>query len=168
MTLSQIWLLTEFYINEYRFPWGICNGCGMPTGDAYSSGPVPLWDLQVLQCWDKSLLNLSCFRTFKFQTSLDTSVLLLVSGLLNAPPPHDTQLPYDILFITMFYTCLVREVVYHRGEQHRKRKKLNPYIFFQRNALMDIKISIIDICYANTAPIPKTLMISLLHKWKIE
>ena len=32
---------------------------------------------------------------------------------------------------------------------------------------MDIKISIIDICYANTAPIPKTLMLSLLHEWKI-
>ena len=32
---------------------------------------------------------------------------------------------------------------------------------------MDIKISIIDIFYANTAPIPKTLMFSLLHEWKI-
>ena len=31
---------------------------------------------------------------------------------------------------------------------------------------MDIKISIIDICYANTAPIPKTLMFSLLREWK--
>ena len=29
-----------------------------------------------------------------------------------------------------------------------------------------MKISIIDICYANTAPIPKTLMSSLLHEWK--
>ena len=47
------------------------------------------------------------------------------------------------------------------------KKNWNPYIFFQRNALMDIKISIIDICYANTAPIPKTVMVSLLHKWKI-
>ena len=28
---------------------------------------------------------------------------------------------------------------------------------------MDIKISIIDICFATTAPIPKTLMVSLLH-----
>ena len=31
---------------------------------------------------------------------------------------------------------------------------------------MDFKISIIDICYANTAPIPKTLMVSLLHNEK--
>ena len=43
------------------------------------------------------------------------------------PPSHlqsDTQLPFDILFITMFYMCLVTEVMYHRGEQHRIRKKL--------------------------------------------
>ena len=54
--------------------------------------------------------------------------------------------------------------MYHRGEQYRIRKNLNPYIFFQRNALIDIKVSNIDIYYANTAPIPITLMVSLLHK----
>ena len=37
------------------------------------------------------------------------------------------------------------------GGHHRIRKSWNPYIFFQINALMDIKISILDICYANTA-----------------
>ena len=29
--------------------------------------------------------------------------------------PRDTQLPFDKVFIIMFYTCLVTEVVYHRG-----------------------------------------------------
>ena len=29
---------------------------------------------------------------------------------------------------------------------------------------MDINISIIGICYANTAPIPKPLMVSLLYE----
>ena len=29
---------------------------------------------------------------------------------------------------------------------------------------MDIKISIIDTCYGNTASIPKTLMVPLIHK----
>ena len=42
--------------------------------------------------------------------------------------------------------------------QHLTRKRLKLYIVLQRNALVDIKISIIDICYANMAPIPKTLM----------
>ena len=36
-------------------------------------GPVPLWDLQVFLCRVQSLLNLSCFRTFLFRTSLVTS-----------------------------------------------------------------------------------------------
>ena len=49
--------------------------------------------------------------------------------------------------------------VSRRGKQHRIRKSLKLYIVLQRNALVDIKISIIDICYANTAPIPKTLMV---------
>ena len=31
-----------------------------------------------------------------------------------------------------------------------------------------MKISIIDICYTNMAPIPKTLMFSLLHELKIQ
>ena len=42
-------------------------------------GPVQHWDLQVLSCWEQSLLNLSCFRTFEFRTSLGTSVLLTLT-----------------------------------------------------------------------------------------
>ena len=63
------------------------------------------------------------------------------------PPPCDTQLPFDMLFITMFYTCLVTEVVYHRGEQHRIRKSTN--------TTNDIKISLNNFCYPYTALIPK-------------
>ena len=60
-----------------------------------------------------------------------------------------------------------KEVVYHRGEQLRIRKKWNLYIFVQQNALIDIKISIIDICYRNMTPKPKTIMFSLRHEWKV-
>ena len=42
--------------------------------------------------------------------------------------------------------------------------KLKSQYILSKKSLMDIKISIIDICYANTAPIPNTLMVSLLHK----
>ena len=52
------------------------------------------------------------------------------------------------------------------GEQYRISKNYNLYIFLQRNALIDIKISIIDICYM--APISKTLMFYLLQEWKIK
>ena len=41
--LSLTWLFTDLdIITEYKFPLGICNGCGMPTGDAYSSGHLVL------------------------------------------------------------------------------------------------------------------------------
>ena len=82
--------------------------------------------------------------------------------LYDAVPSCDTQLPFDMGTITMFYTCLVTEVVYHGGGHHRIRKSLKLYIVLQRNALEDIKISIIGIYYANTAPIPKTLVVSFL------
>ena len=67
------------------------------------------------------------------------------------------------------------EVVYHGGgglgggAASYKKKLKSLYILSKKCAdALDIKISIIDICYANTAPIPKTLIVSLLHKWKIE
>ena len=88
--------------------------------------------------------------------------------LYDAVPPCDTQLPSETLFVTTIYTYILKEVVYHRGEQYRISKNWNLYIFLQRNALIDIKISIIDICYTNVAPISKTLMFYLLHEWKIQ
>ena len=60
------------------------------------------------------------------------------------PPPGDTQLAFDMVFITMFYTCLVTEVVFHEGGRgggkHRIRKSVNLYIVLQRHTLVDIKI----------------------------
>ena len=64
--------LTEFDMTEYRFPWGICNGCDMLKGDAYSSRH----------------LVLSHFRTCngsKVETNL--SWTCLVSGLLSFEHP---------------------------------------------------------------------------------
>ena len=72
MTLSQIWLLTKFDITEYRFPWGICNGCGMPSGDAYSSGHLVLSHFGTCMC--------SNVETNLFWTCL-------VSGPLNFEHP---------------------------------------------------------------------------------
>ena len=70
--LSLIWLFADFDVNitEYRFPKGICNGCGMRTGDAYSSGHlVPsLWDLRMFY-----LLRPILFRTFRYFTGLCSS-----------------------------------------------------------------------------------------------
>ena len=72
MTLSQIRILTEFDITDYRFPWGICNGCGMPTGDAYSSGYLVLSHFGTCMCSNvETNLSWAC----------------LVSGLLNFEYP---------------------------------------------------------------------------------
>ena len=43
----------------------------------WTPGPVPLSDLHVFWCRDRSLLGLSCLRAFEFRTSLGTSLLLL-------------------------------------------------------------------------------------------
>ena len=70
------------------------------------------------------------------------------------PPPRDTQLPFDMLFITVFYTCHVKEVVYHRGEQLRLRTSLKLYIVLYRNTMKHIEISLNKILYTYTALIP--------------
>ena len=81
------------------------------------------------------------------------------------PVLHNFLLVHNLLPQSTF--IFWRKLCNTGGTVSYKKKNWNPYIFFQINALMDIKISIIDICYANTAPIPKTLMFSLLHEWKI-
>ena len=59
----------------------------------------------------------------------------MVNGTSPPPPPGDTQLPFDMLFITMFYTCHVTEVGCHMGEQLRIRKSLKLYIVLNKNIL---------------------------------
>ena len=86
----------------------------------------------------------------------------------DAVPPCDTQLPSEQLFVTTIYIYILKEVVYHRGEQYRMSKNWNLYIFLQRNARIDINFSIIDISYTNMTPISKTLMFYLLHEWTIQ
>ena len=87
-------------------------------------------------------------------------------NIVPHPPPRDTQLPFDMLFITMFYTCHVKEVVYHKEEQLRIRKSLKLYIVLYRNTMKNIKISLNKIWYTYTALIPKNMMLSLLNKCK--
>ena len=62
---------TEIYITDFeRFQQNICNGCGMPTGDAYSSGHLipSLWDLHMFY-----LLRPILFRTCHYFTGLCSS-----------------------------------------------------------------------------------------------
>ena len=56
------------------FPWSICNGCGMPAGNAYPSGhlvPSPFWDLLMLQLLRPNSSNLPClYSTFHLEYPL--------------------------------------------------------------------------------------------------
>ena len=55
-------------------------------------GPVPFWECMCSNVQTNLSLNLSCFRTFEFRTSLGTSPLLIISTkdrilcMLIAPP----------------------------------------------------------------------------------
>ena len=78
----------------------------------------------------------------------------LYDTILPPPPPviHNFLLIYDLfhnLHLSYKGSCV------WRGGQYCIRKSWNSFIFFQRNAMMDIRIAIIDICYAHTTPIPK-------------
>ena len=60
--------------NYEWFPWSICNGCGMPAGNAYPSGhlvPSPYWDLLMLQLLRPNSSNLPClYSTFHLEYPL--------------------------------------------------------------------------------------------------
>ena len=46
--------------------------------------------------------------------------------------PRETQLPFEMFFITMFYTCHVKEVVYKRGNSFFKKKFKTLYSLIQK------------------------------------
>ena len=71
VTLTEYDIFTEIYITELEsFQQNICNGCGMPTGDADSSGHlVPsLWDLHMFY-----LLRPILCQTCRYFTGLCSS-----------------------------------------------------------------------------------------------
>ena len=74
LTITDLDLITEFDFlpNCTRFPWNICNRCGMPTEDAYSSGHLVLSHFGTCMCSNvETNLSWTC----------------LVSGLLNFEQP---------------------------------------------------------------------------------
>ena len=75
----------------------------------------------------------------------------------HRPPPRDTQLPFDMLLITMFYNCHVKEVMYHRGggsASYEKKFKTLYTALLYRNTMKNIKISLNKIWYTYRVLIP--------------
>ena len=76
LTITDLDLITEFEFlpNCTRFPYNICNGCGMPTDDAYPSGHLVLSHFWTCMCSNVEInLSWTCF----------------VSGLLNFEHPSE-------------------------------------------------------------------------------
>ena len=109
----RIWLLP----NCARFPQNICNGCGMPIEDAYSSGYLVLSHFGTCMCSTvETTLSWTC----------------LVSGLLNF------EYPLVLLFCLMtklnlpdssLYMFLLREIVLSQ-QYSRKNRDMVKYSSF--------------------------------------
>ena len=91
--LSIIWILTEFDITEYRFPWGICNRYGMPTGDTNSSGHLVLSHFGTCKC-------------SYIETKLNISWTCLVFGLLSFEHP-------SLLVFRVELLCNQRKILFN-------------------------------------------------------
>ena len=104
MTFYLIWLLTEFDITEYRFPLGICSGCGMLTGDAYSSGHLVLSHFGTCMCSNvETNLSSTCLVSGRLNFE-HPSVLLFCSVTW----PYTMTTPYwsDLIPNSTFYRIL--------------------------------------------------------------
>ena len=66
----------DFLPNYARFPWNICNGCGMQTEDAHSSGHLVVSNIGTCM---RSNVDTNLSWTFEFRTWLGTSVFLKVT-----------------------------------------------------------------------------------------
>ena len=83
-------LIPNLTFTDYEwFPWSICNGCGMPAGNANPSGhlvPSPFWDLLMLQLLRPNSSNLPClYSTFHLEYPLVLSRFCLIP-ICNGDP----------------------------------------------------------------------------------
>ena len=79
-------------------------------------GPVPRWYLQMFSCRDQSLLNLSCFRTFEFRTSLGTSLC------------YNGQYQKESDIVLLFYIAIHDPTIYLIWPDHVVRR-ISIYIY---------------------------------------
>ena len=94
--ITDLDLITEFVFlpNCERFPWSICNGCGMPTEEAYSSGHLVLSHFGTCMC-----------------SNVETNISwpFFVSGLLSFEHP-------SVLVFLVRKTLLLRCIHHFKSE----------------------------------------------------
>ena len=108
---TNLWHYTGLYyywichLTKYWFPLSICNGCGMPTGDAYSSGHLVLSHFWTCKCSNvETNLSWTC----------------LVSGLLSFE--HPSVLLFFFFFaLRRILFCVLIKITSFRWKNHRCR-----------------------------------------------
>ena len=131
LTITDLDLITKFDFlpNCARFPLNICNGCGMPTEDAYSSRHLVLSHFWTCMCSNvETNLSWTC----------------LVSGLLNFEHPsvlfflrHSCVPMHTNLFNILCFSCQgkSRDIVY-------QRTCLSSWFIFAKHGLFGIQLTV--------------------------
>ena len=103
-------LIPSLTFTDYEwFPWSICNGCGMPAGNAYPSGhlvPSPILGLANAPIVETKFLELAVsLLDFSPRIPLGTfSILLVIESQTRCP---QVALPQIYAFLRM---ALVAEI----------------------------------------------------------
>ena len=89
--------------------------------------------------------------------------------MLFPPVLHNFRLKHYLLpQFTLTHSHFKGSCVTQGGTVSYKEKMKSLYILTKKCPDRHKDVSIIYICYTINAPIPKTLMFSLLHEWKIQ
>ena len=114
-------LIPSLTFTDYEwFPWSICNGCGMPAGNAYPSGhlvPSPIFGLANAPIVETKFLELAMsLLYFSPRIPLGTFSILLRKGLYKAVQGPSTR-PIVLSIITGSYCrCRRRLTIFEHDE----------------------------------------------------
>ena len=97
-------LIPSLTFTDYEwFPWSICNGCGMPAGNAYPSGhlvPSPILGLASAPIVETKFLELAMsLLDFSHRIPLGTFSILLITYSQLPMPCHSLSLVFKPKFI---------------------------------------------------------------------
>ena len=138
MTFIQSLTFTDY---EW-FPWSICNGCGMPAGNAYPSEhlvPSPIVGLACATIVETRFLELAMsLLDVSPRILLDTFSILLATNVTSLCSRNDSQmftsviLYINIIFIAQWLFGGNSEILHDSDVVARHPKLWNPENFFKQ------------------------------------
>ena len=111
LSTNFITLIPSLTFTDYEwFPWSICNGCGMPAGNAYPSGhlvPSPILGLANAPIVETKFLELAMtLLDFSPRIPLGTFSILLIKGLPTTSEDLSVVLCFFFLLFFLSYFSL--------------------------------------------------------------